>query len=200
MNEQQLQALATQGKITPNTPLETDTGHKGLAGQIPGLTFSATTPPPFAQAAPPAGGCFCTNCGNPISEQAVACMSCGASPVGHRRFCRQCGAALNAEQVVCVRCGSPVSTSPMRNAPMGNYSGEPVSDHLVWSIITTLLCCMPVGIAAIVFSVMCKNDLAAGRYDSAARNSNIAFYCNIGGLVGGIIVTLLAIIGAVAGA
>lgn len=36
-NEQQLQALAAQGKIQPTTPLETDTGHKGLAGQIPGL-------------------------------------------------------------------------------------------------------------------------------------------------------------------
>ena len=59
INEQQLQALAAQGKITPNTPLETDTGHKGLAGQIPGLQFNAAAPSPFAQPAqvtpPPAG-------------------------------------------------------------------------------------------------------------------------------------------------
>ena len=44
-NEQQLQALAAQGRITPNTPLESDTGHKGAAGQIPGLQFNAATPP-----------------------------------------------------------------------------------------------------------------------------------------------------------
>jgi len=54
---QQLKELATQGKITPNTPLETDTGHKGLAGQIRGL-FSAPplnpslATPPVNQAAP----------------------------------------------------------------------------------------------------------------------------------------------------
>jgi len=49
-NEQQLQALAAQGRITPNTPLESDTGHKGLAGQIPGLFAAA--PSPFAQSQP----------------------------------------------------------------------------------------------------------------------------------------------------
>jgi hypothetical protein len=43
-NEQQLQVLAAQGVITPATPLETDTGHKGIAGQIAGLNFS-TAPP-----------------------------------------------------------------------------------------------------------------------------------------------------------
>ena len=36
-SEQNLRTLALQGIITPHTPLETDTGHKGLAGQIPGL-------------------------------------------------------------------------------------------------------------------------------------------------------------------
>ena len=52
VNEQQLQTLAAQGKITPNTPLETDDGHKGLAGQIPGLNFPVAAPTPFAQPAP----------------------------------------------------------------------------------------------------------------------------------------------------
>ncbi len=33
----QLRVLAAQGIITPNTPLETGGGHKGLAGQVSGL-------------------------------------------------------------------------------------------------------------------------------------------------------------------
>ena len=45
-NEQQLQALATRGILTPTTPLETDSGHQGLAGQIPGLKFNTAEPPP----------------------------------------------------------------------------------------------------------------------------------------------------------
>ena len=110
VNEQQLQALAAKGKIQPTTPLESDTGHQGLAGQIPGLQFSAVAPTPFTQPmqAPPSANVFCTNCGNPVSEHAVACMSCGAKPVGHQKFCRHCGVALNSEQVVCLKCGNAV--------------------------------------------------------------------------------------------
>jgi len=41
ISREQLHELATRGTITPETPLETDIGHKGLAGQIPRL-FAAT--------------------------------------------------------------------------------------------------------------------------------------------------------------
>ena len=43
VNEQQLKALAERGIITPTTPLTTDAGHKGVAGQIRGL-FNAPAP------------------------------------------------------------------------------------------------------------------------------------------------------------
>ena len=49
VDDQQLKALAAQGVINPNTPMETDTGHKGTAGQIPGLTFNTATPISVAQ-------------------------------------------------------------------------------------------------------------------------------------------------------
>jgi hypothetical protein len=52
-NEQQLQKMAAQGKILPTTPLETDDGYKGVAGQIPGLQFNTAAPSPFTQAPPP---------------------------------------------------------------------------------------------------------------------------------------------------
>lgn len=51
LTPQQLQALATRGTITPTTPLETDTGHKGLAGKVPGLNWETVTSTPFAQTA-----------------------------------------------------------------------------------------------------------------------------------------------------
>jgi len=51
VNEQQLQTLIAQGAIVPDTPLISDTGHKGLAGQIPGLNFNVAAPPRFAQTA-----------------------------------------------------------------------------------------------------------------------------------------------------
>jgi len=65
-------------------------------------------------APPPPADLFCTNCGNTISEQAFACMSCGAKPTGHKKFCRQCGVALNPEQIVCIQCGASLTGSGFR--------------------------------------------------------------------------------------
>jgi len=44
INDQQLQTLAFSGIISPETPLETDAGHKGKAGQIRGLEFPESMP------------------------------------------------------------------------------------------------------------------------------------------------------------
>jgi len=117
-NLQELQELADQEIIMPDTLLRTDNGRQGKARQIPGLKFSTIAPPPPFQTAqttpapvPVPKQLFCTNCGNSVSEQAVACMSCGAKPVGHRKFCRQCAAALNPEQIVCIQCGAAVKAT-----------------------------------------------------------------------------------------
>ena len=124
----ELKQLVQQGTITRETFVEDPNGRTGLAKDVKGLTFPempqpepeelfiATPPPPIqtAQAVPVpppvAKPCFCTNCGNSVAEQAVACMSCGAKPVGHKKFCRQCGVGLNPEQVVCIKCGSAINT------------------------------------------------------------------------------------------
>ena len=47
---EQLQTMAKRGIITPDTLLETDTGHKGTASQIPGLNFNTAEPSPSTQA------------------------------------------------------------------------------------------------------------------------------------------------------
>jgi TM2 domain-containing membrane protein YozV len=130
VSEQQLKELAAQGVLGPHTPMETDTGHQGVAGQIPGL-FPAAAPSPFARqtqaAPPPAANLYCTNCGNPVSEQAVACMSCGAQPVGHRKFCRMCGAGLNPEQVVCIKCGSAIGAGIKAASTSRSIAGSPIT-------------------------------------------------------------------------
>lgn len=54
IDDQQIRELVAHGLITPHTPLETTGGHKGLAGQIPGL-FTVPVPPsiPTGQTVPP---------------------------------------------------------------------------------------------------------------------------------------------------
>ena len=48
IKEQQLRKLAAQGVIRPDTPLETTSGHKGSAKQIPGIRFNTAAVNPFA--------------------------------------------------------------------------------------------------------------------------------------------------------
>ena len=128
INDQQLPNWVARGYITPDTPLETEGGHKGLAGQIPGL-FDGIVPP-FVMPVPPVApsppvNLFCTNCGNSISERATACMSCGARPIGHKKFCRYCGVALNPEQVICIKCG----VSLAGNTGASNYGTRGTSHN-----------------------------------------------------------------------
>lgn len=80
------------------------------------LPVKSVNVPPGQVPPPPPKQLFCTNCGKGISEQAVACMACGAKPLGHKKFCRWCGVALNAEQVVCTQCGSNVAATMMPDA------------------------------------------------------------------------------------
>jgi hypothetical protein len=135
ITSQELQDLVTQGIITPETLLETDTGHKGKAGQIKGLQFpelmpretpdldmtdmfTVPTPQYTSPQVRPANDTFCTNCGKPVMEKAVACMSCGAKPTGHKNFCRSCGVSVNPHQVMCIKCGAAVGKS--RGGGSGN--------------------------------------------------------------------------------
>ena len=131
-----LKQLTQQGTVTPNTRVEDENGRTALAKNVTGLPFpipTSTAPNPFT-AVPPVSEnpstiavplqpeqpapvpplapqqVFCTNCGNSVSKQAIACMSCGAEPTGHKKFCRQCGVVLNPEQIVCIKCGANVTT------------------------------------------------------------------------------------------
>lgn len=139
VDDQQIRTLAFQGIIVPETRMEMDTGKNGLARHIPGLfSNNGTQNINLARqngsgqyqggAAPmnypmenrgqngpnaysPEGGnsTYCTNCGASVMPNAIACMKCGASPVGHRKFCHTCGTSLNPEQIVCIRCGTGIA-------------------------------------------------------------------------------------------
>jgi len=59
---------------------------------------------------------FCTNCAAPVAPSAVACMSCGFTPMTGRNFCGGCGTAVTEGQAVCINCGEALGT---------HYSGAP---------------------------------------------------------------------------
>ena len=76
-----------------------------------------------------------------------------------------------------------------------------VQNYLVQSILVTIFCCLPSGIAAIVFSSQVNTKLAAGDYDGAMDSSKKAkLWCwvsfGIGGGIGLIYLIIIAIYGA----
>ncbi len=99
---------------------------------------------------------------------------------------------------------SPYGGTPSYGGGPG-YGGQPVGEvpnYLVWSILTTLLCCLPIGVVAIVFSTQVNSKLQVGDYAGAVEASGKAkLWCMISaglGVAVTVIWILLAIIGAAA--
>uniref|UniRef100_A0A665UN88 Uncharacterized protein n=1 Tax=Echeneis naucrates TaxID=173247 RepID=A0A665UN88_ECHNA len=75
----------------------------------------------------------------------------------------------------------------------GGQSRSVVPSYLGWSIFNTLCCCLPLGIAAIVYSCKAKNANAAGESTIAAHASRTAKILNVVALVCGIILIIIFI-------
>ena len=66
----------------------------------------------------------------------------------------------------------------MNALPPAGGSTEYVPNNLVWAILTTLFCCLPLGIVSIVHAAKVNNMLAAGDFEGAQRASaNAKTWC-----------------------
>lgn len=68
-----------------------------------------------------------------------------------------------------------------------------VPDYLVWAIIETFCCCLPLGIAGIIFAVKANGARAAGDYLTAQSNAHTAKICLIIGMIGGFIAVAIQV-------
>lgn len=73
-------------------------------------------------------------------------------------------------------------------------SSTPPKNWLVESILVTILCCLPFGIAGIVFASQVNSKFAAGDYDGAAKASQEAGKWTKIGFFIGLAVAILYII------
>jgi predicted secreted protein len=77
----------------------------------------------------------------------------------------------------------------------GPGPGTPPPNHLVWAILSTLFCCLPLGIASIVFAAQVNGKWTAGDYQGAAESSRKArTFALWGTIIGGIFVVLYIIL------
>lgn len=80
----------------------------------------------------------------------------------------------------------------------GHPGGEPPPNYLVWSILSTIFCCLPLGVASIVFAAQVNSKFAGGDLAGAQESSRKAKQFAIWSAAAGVIVFVLYIIGIVA--
>lgn len=73
-------------------------------------------------------------------------------------------------------------------------AGAPPENNLVWAILCTVLCCMPLGIVAIIKSTKVKELWLQGDHAGAQKAADDAKKFSIWGLAAGAIVIVLYII------
>lgn len=103
-------------------------------------------------------------------------------------FCPQCGANNADTAVTCVQCGRNlqpgVASAPLPVSgvviPPGTSvaTAQPVPNYLVFAILSTVLCCLPAGIPAIVYAAQVNSKLQLGDLAGAqAASSNAKMWC-----------------------
>ena len=84
-----------------------------------------------------------------------------------------------------------------------NQAGTPPDNNLVWAIICTVLCCLPLGIVAIIKSTKVKELWAQGDHAGAQKAASDAKKYSIWGMaiaaIGWVIYFILIAIGVAAG-
>ena len=109
-------------------------------------------------------------------------------------FCTQCGATNADNATVCMQCGR--SLQPLGTpAPVPSTGvvppGTGVPNYLAFAILTTIFCCLPTGIPAIVYAAQVNGKLQAGDFAGAqAASKNAKMWCWISfgvGLVFGLV-------------
>ena len=93
-------------------------------------------------------------------------------------FCTQCGANNADTAGVCVQCGRNLQGAtpavPLQATGVVLPPGTTVQNYLVFAILTTVFCCLPTGIPAIVYAAQVNSKLQAGDLAGAQVASNNA--------------------------
>ena len=95
-------------------------------------------------------------------------------------FCSQCGANNPDHALVCGQCGRNLQPGSLPLQPTGAVlpPGGTVPNYLVFAILATVFCCLPTGIAAIVYAAQVNSKLQLGDLAGAqAASGNAKMWC-----------------------
>ena len=95
----------------------------------------------------------------------------------------------------------PMNTQPPFQQPNNQQMPPQPENYLVWAILVTVLCCLPFGVASIIYSVKVGSLYAQGDYNGAVDASQKAKkFAMIGGIGGLVFIIVYVIFMIIAGA
>jgi len=110
-------------------------------------------------------------------------------------YCTKCGHQNDDNATNCVKCNEPLG------AVNAGIARENVPNYLVHSILVTLFCCLPLGIAAIVYAAQVNGKAAAGDIagarESSAKAKKFCWWAVIAGVAINLIALTLGIMGGI---
>jgi hypothetical protein len=96
-------------------------------------------------------------------------------------YCPSCGANNADNAAVCIQCG---------RALQAVVPGVAVPNSLVFAILATVFCCLPTGIAAIIYAAQVNTKLQAGDIAGAQLSSKNAKMWVLISVGAGVLLTL----------
>ena len=113
-------------------------------------------------------------------------------------FCPQCGTQNSNTAAKCTACGAPLSNPYRPSMTRSGSYDTGIQTYLVPAILTTIFCCMPFGVVAIVYAAITGTKLAEQNYEGAELASATArMWCWISlscGLVQVLIVLFITVL------
>lgn len=95
----------------------------------------------------------------------------------------------------------PMNTQPPFQQPNNQQMPPQPDNYLVWAILVTVLCCLPLGVASIIYSTKVSSLYAQGDYNGAVDASQKAKkFAMIGGIGGLVFIIVYVIFMIIAGA
>ena len=105
------------------------------------------------------------------------------------------------QQVQPQQTQQPMNTQPPFQQPNNQQMPPQPDNYLVWAILVTVLCCLPFGVASIIYSVKVGSLYAQGDYNGAVDASQKAKkFAMIGGIGGLVFIIVYVIFMIIAGA
>ena len=83
-------------------------------------------------------------------------------------YCRKCGSPNEDNAYKCIKCEEILQQAG------GGVIQQKIPNYLVHSIIVTVLCCLPLGIPAIIFAAQVNGKIQAGDIQGAMESSRKA--------------------------